>query len=89
MLTDDCARPKETQNRTKNQCAMSRDYRIYVNTFKQRLIFLIPDTSKEMTTQKPVKGKNCSRFTSFQLGQVVYAKKFHQGKVGKVMYEPK
>ena len=28
-LTDDCAHPKETQNRTKNQCTMSRDYRIY------------------------------------------------------------
>ena len=28
-LTDDYVRPKETQNRTKNQCTMSRDYRIY------------------------------------------------------------
>ena len=52
-----------------------------------------------MTTQKPVKEKNCSRFTSFQPGQLVYAKNFHQGErwlpakvcrvVGKVMYELK
>ena len=34
--------------------------------------FLIPDTSKELTKQKPVKGKN-SRFTLIQLGQLVYA----------------
>ena len=29
VLTDDYVCPKETQNRTKNQCTMSRDYRIY------------------------------------------------------------
>ena len=51
-----------------------------------------------MTIQKPVKRKNCSRFTSFQLGQLVYAKNFIRGRsgylqvcrvVGKVMYEVK
>ena len=61
--------------------------------------FLIPDISKNMTIQKPIKRKNCSRLTSFQLGQLVYAKNFHQGEkwlpakvcrvVGKVMYEVK
>ena len=60
---------------------------------------LNPNDSKELTTQKPVKEKNCSRFTSFQPGQLVYAKNFHQVErwlpakvcrvVGNVMYELK
>ena len=54
---------------------------------------------KELTTQKPAKEKNCSRFISFHPGQLVYAKNFHQwerwlpakvcGVVGNVMYELK
>ena len=30
---------------------------------------LIPNTSKEMTPKKTIKGKNRSQFTPFQLGQ--------------------
>ena len=43
---------------------------------------LIPSDSKELTTQKPVKEKNCSRITSFQPGQLVYAIIFIRGRGG-------
>ena len=75
ILFSYCTTPQSTTGETPVELMFGRHIRT-------KFDFLIPDISKNMTIQKPVKRKNCSRLTSFQLGQLVYAKIFIRGRSG-------